>query len=231
MEASSPEEVAERSFTVYESAEGHGSATVYLRHLLDADCGSHLLRFSCALWVYNCTGFPVALQQSDADESVSADQVRSASLSRSNSLRRIPLHAIFRGLHLHLSASSMLCISIRNKQQQHAGSLCDMTNEHRRAACFFTSITLTHIYTSLMYSTFRYTGHALSGAQATADTVPQQWVRPYEKSPMVNQLSTGMRSMSSGYAPSVAGFGTLSGTRAATPDHAQRSGSESRRFR
>lgn len=70
------EEAAETSFKVSESGDSRGSATVYLRHLLDSDCGSHLLRFSCALWVYNCTGFPIALQQSDADEAAgAADQV------------------------------------------------------------------------------------------------------------------------------------------------------------
>ncbi|KAK9798969.1 hypothetical protein WJX73_003190 [Symbiochloris irregularis] len=70
------EEAAETFFKVSESGDSRGSATVYLRHLLDTDCGSHLLRFSCALWVYNCTGFPIALQQSEADEAAgAADQM------------------------------------------------------------------------------------------------------------------------------------------------------------
>ena len=31
------------------------------------------LQVSCALWVYNCTGMPIALQQSDLDDSGQAE--------------------------------------------------------------------------------------------------------------------------------------------------------------
>ena len=31
------------------------------------------VQVSCALWVYNCTGMPIALQQSDLDDSGQAE--------------------------------------------------------------------------------------------------------------------------------------------------------------
>jgi len=40
----------------------HGAAALRLRHGLDAACGGHQLRLGCALWVYNQTGLPIALQ-------------------------------------------------------------------------------------------------------------------------------------------------------------------------
>ena len=56
---------------------GRGTATVRLRHVLEAECGSHVLRLSCTLWVYNCSGLPIALQQSDYDDLASAlEEVR-----------------------------------------------------------------------------------------------------------------------------------------------------------
>ena len=36
------------------------------------DCGSHLLAFSCALWVYNLCGLPIALQP-DTEDSIGQD--------------------------------------------------------------------------------------------------------------------------------------------------------------
>lgn len=47
---------------VHESGEGRGSTTVRVKHLRQAG-GNHVIRFCCALWVYNCTGLPIALQQ------------------------------------------------------------------------------------------------------------------------------------------------------------------------
>ncbi len=57
------------SFLVTQAGESGGSATVQLKHMVDAESGSHILRLTCALWVYNCTGVPLALQQSEMDES------------------------------------------------------------------------------------------------------------------------------------------------------------------
>lgn len=47
---------------VNESGEGRGSTCVRVKHVLEAD-GNHIIHFCCALWVYNCTGLPIALQQ------------------------------------------------------------------------------------------------------------------------------------------------------------------------
>ena len=63
-----PEKEGHGSFKVTEAGEGRGTATVRLKHLLEEECGSHVLRLSCTLWVYNCTGLPIALQQSDVEE-------------------------------------------------------------------------------------------------------------------------------------------------------------------
>jgi hypothetical protein len=35
---------------------------VRVKHAVKA-AGNHVVRFCCALWVYNCTGLPIALQQ------------------------------------------------------------------------------------------------------------------------------------------------------------------------
>ena len=47
---------------VHESGEGRGSTDVRVKHVVEA-AGNHVVRFCCALWVYNCTGLPIALQQ------------------------------------------------------------------------------------------------------------------------------------------------------------------------
>ena len=47
---------------VHESGEGRGSTDVRVKHVVEA-AGNHVIRFCCALWVYNCTGLPIALQQ------------------------------------------------------------------------------------------------------------------------------------------------------------------------
>ena len=47
---------------VHESGEGRGSTSVRVKHVLEGS-GNHVIRFCCALWVYNCTGLPIALQQ------------------------------------------------------------------------------------------------------------------------------------------------------------------------
>ncbi|PSC70464.1 Methionine gamma-lyase isoform A [Micractinium conductrix] len=51
---------------VYLQEVGHSQSgvQVFLRHSLDLATGSHKLLFGCALWVFNCTGVPVALRQS-----------------------------------------------------------------------------------------------------------------------------------------------------------------------
>ena len=70
---SSIEETATVSFQVMQAGESRGVATVQLRHMVDTECGSHILRFTCALWVYNCTGLPLALQQSEMEDATRED--------------------------------------------------------------------------------------------------------------------------------------------------------------
>ncbi|KAL0051145.1 hypothetical protein WJX82_002690 [Trebouxia sp. C0006] len=41
-----------------------GSASLLLCHCYDPASGAHALRVSCSLWVFNCTGLPIALRQS-----------------------------------------------------------------------------------------------------------------------------------------------------------------------
>eukprot|EP00887_Chlorella_sp_A99_P007395 scaffold2.g7395.t1 len=45
---------------------GHSRPGVraFVRHALDTGTGAHTLRFGCTMWVYNCTGVPIALRQS-----------------------------------------------------------------------------------------------------------------------------------------------------------------------
>ena len=52
---------------MHESGEGRGSTDVRVKHIVEA-AGNHVIRFCCALWVYNCTGLPIALQQVTLDE-------------------------------------------------------------------------------------------------------------------------------------------------------------------
>ena len=66
---------------VEESGDGRGSVTVRLKHILERECGSHVLQISCTLWVYNCAGLPLALQQS-IDEEDSMQMVRALTLIR-----------------------------------------------------------------------------------------------------------------------------------------------------
>ena len=64
------------SFRVAQTGDSRGTATVQLEHTLDRDCGSHVLRVACALWVYNCIGLPLALQESSRDDELRGnDQV------------------------------------------------------------------------------------------------------------------------------------------------------------
>lgn len=48
---------------VREEAKARGTSVVTLRRTLEAASGCMLLRFTCALWVYNCSGLPLALQK------------------------------------------------------------------------------------------------------------------------------------------------------------------------
>ncbi len=56
------------------SADGSTSTLVQLAHTQDNECGGHILQVSCELWVYNCTGMPLALQKGDLDDSRQQDQ-------------------------------------------------------------------------------------------------------------------------------------------------------------
>ena len=53
---------------VLESGEGRGRAKLRLIHMLEPCAGSHLLRLTCAAWVYNCAGLPIALRPADEDD-------------------------------------------------------------------------------------------------------------------------------------------------------------------
>ena len=55
------------SFQVASTGESSSSTTVQLAHTQDQECGGHILQVSCSLWVYNCTGMPLALQQGELD--------------------------------------------------------------------------------------------------------------------------------------------------------------------
>lgn len=48
---------------VREEAKARGTSTLMLRRVLEATSGCTLLHFTCALWVYNCSGLPLALQK------------------------------------------------------------------------------------------------------------------------------------------------------------------------
>ena len=83
---------SEVSVEVQEAAEPGAQASVYVRHSLDEarplvglcagqlcaciqtaclqECGSHLLAFSCALWVYNMSGVDIALQPGVDDQAM-----------------------------------------------------------------------------------------------------------------------------------------------------------------
>ena len=62
------------SFQVASTGEGSSTTTIQLAHTQDQECGGHILQVSCGLWVYNCTGMPLALQQGDLDVSQQPDQ-------------------------------------------------------------------------------------------------------------------------------------------------------------
>lgn len=48
---------------VQEEGKARARSAVALVREVDAASGATLLRLSCALWVYNCSGLPVALQR------------------------------------------------------------------------------------------------------------------------------------------------------------------------
>ena len=67
---------AGRAVTLFQMAatgDGGGSTTVQLAHTQDSECGGHILQLSCGLWVYNCTGMPLALLQDALDDSRQQD--------------------------------------------------------------------------------------------------------------------------------------------------------------
>ena len=52
------------SVQVTKQRKENGSASLSLCHCYDPKSGGHVLRVSCSLWVFNCTGLPIALRQS-----------------------------------------------------------------------------------------------------------------------------------------------------------------------
>ena len=51
------------SADVIEAVEGGRAVPIQITRQQDTVTGAHTLLISCALWVYNCTGLPIALQQ------------------------------------------------------------------------------------------------------------------------------------------------------------------------
>ena len=68
------ESLAVTSFQVASTGESSSTTTVQLAHTQDPECAGHILQVSCGLWVYNCTGMPLALQQGDLDASWQPNQ-------------------------------------------------------------------------------------------------------------------------------------------------------------
>ncbi|KAA6426828.1 MAG: Vacuolar sorting-associated [Trebouxia sp. A1-2] len=58
------EVIGKASVQVHKHRREDGSASLLLCHCYDPASGAHALRVSCSLWVFNCTGLPIALRQS-----------------------------------------------------------------------------------------------------------------------------------------------------------------------
>jgi len=58
------EVMGKASVQVHKHRREDGSASLLLCHCYDSASGAHALRVSCSLWVFNCTGLPIALRQS-----------------------------------------------------------------------------------------------------------------------------------------------------------------------
>jgi hypothetical protein len=67
------------SFTVTQAGESRGTSLVQLRHSVERQCGGHALALTCALWVYNCAGLPLALAQSNWEQPARPDDEVSCS--------------------------------------------------------------------------------------------------------------------------------------------------------
>lgn len=61
------------SADVTEAVEGGRAVPIQITRQQDAITGAHTLMISCALWVYNCTGLPIALQQLQQHEDADAE--------------------------------------------------------------------------------------------------------------------------------------------------------------
>lgn len=96
------EEQGEGQLQVAEAVEGQGSTIVTLRHVLESQCGSHILRIACTLWLYNCSGLPLAIQQ--APEGDAADQ-------EASSILRSAAEPVLLALTVTLSASCLLIVA------------------------------------------------------------------------------------------------------------------------
>ncbi|DBA81627.1 TPA: hypothetical protein ACH3X1_007382 [Trebouxia sp. C0004] len=58
------EVMGKASVQVHKHRREDGSASLLMCHCYDLASGAHALRVSCSLWVFNCTGLPIALRQS-----------------------------------------------------------------------------------------------------------------------------------------------------------------------
>ncbi len=67
----SPETVA----TVQELPPGRSTVDVSLHHALNIATGSHLLRLSCGMWIYNCIGVPLSIRNASLEDTLLAEAV------------------------------------------------------------------------------------------------------------------------------------------------------------
>jgi len=61
--------------TVQELPPGRSTVDVSIQHALSVATGSHLVRLSCGIWIYNCIGVPVSLRNASLEDSLLAEAV------------------------------------------------------------------------------------------------------------------------------------------------------------
>ncbi|KAG7670791.1 hypothetical protein KSW81_004224 [Nannochloris sp. 'desiccata'] len=66
-----PETVA----TVQELPPGRSTVEVSIHHALSVATGSHLVRLSCGMWIYNCIGVPLSIRNASLEDSLLAEAV------------------------------------------------------------------------------------------------------------------------------------------------------------
>jgi SHR-binding domain of vacuolar-sorting associated protein 13 len=66
-----PETVA----TVQELPPGRSTVDVSIQHALSLATGSHVVRLSCGMWIYNCIGIPLSIRNASLEDSLLAEAV------------------------------------------------------------------------------------------------------------------------------------------------------------